>query len=357
MSVSYDPKTRTYFGQIIWHDESGRQHVQKKRGFAGKREARKWCEEQRALAAKKCITFQSLAEEYISAESDKPETVKRDRRFLRDYVGSLCESDVQSLKKSQLVKWRNGIAALDLSTNYKNTILAFVRLVLSYGSDTYGYPGHGGVLIPLKKKSSEHHEYVIYTPEQFELFLSHVTNPVYHAFFRVIFWGGLRRGEALALQKQDVLPDQSIMIRGSMDGMRDGIHGPKTYDSYRKVFLDPGTYAELQTLMDVPGPYLFGGDRCLPTTDIIRVKKAAAVAAGLPVCRTHDLRHASATMLLTNGADITAVSKRLGHADVSTTMDIYSHVTIESNRDLQERLDRIAEQAEASSAAGKDGRK
>lgn len=41
MSVSYDPKTRTYFGQIIWHDESGRKLFLKKRGFPGKKDARK----------------------------------------------------------------------------------------------------------------------------------------------------------------------------------------------------------------------------------------------------------------------------------------------------------------------------
>lgn len=100
--------------------------------------------------------------------------------------------------------------------------------------------------------------------------------------------------------------------------------------------------------MSTPGPYLFRGERCLSTTDIIRIKKAAAEAAGLLVCRTRDLRHASATMLLTNGADLTAVSKRLGHADVSTILDIYSHVTNESARDLLERLDRISAQVENS---------
>jgi len=48
-------------------------------------------------------------------------------------------------------------------------------------------------------------------------------------------------------------------------------------------------------------------------------------AAGLPDIRFHDLRHTAATLMLLNGVPILVVSKRLGHAKVSTTLDIYGH--------------------------------
>jgi integrase len=47
--------------------------------------------------------------------------------------------------------------------------------------------------------------------------------------------------------------------------------------------------------------------------------------AGLPDIRFHDLRHTAATLMLLNGVPILVVSKRLGHAKVSTTLDIYGH--------------------------------
>lgn len=49
-------------------------------------------------------------------------------------------------------------------------------------------------------------------------------------------------------------------------------------------------------------------------------------AAGLSSIRLHDVRHTYATVALSAGVPITIVSRRLGHATVSITLDVYSHV-------------------------------
>ena len=51
----------------------------------------------------------------------------------------------------------------------------------------------------------------------------------------------------------------------------------------------------------------------------------------LPPIHPHKLRHTMASVLINDGADIVTVSKRLGHAKVSTTTDIYSHIIKEAD--------------------------
>ena len=61
----------------------------------------------------------------------------------------------------------------------------------------------------------------------------------------------------------------------------------------------------------------------------------------LPHLRLHDIRHASATMMIEHGVDIKTVQSRLGHSDISTTLNIYSHMTEKMNRNAADKLDEV----------------
>ena len=52
----------------------------------------------------------------------------------------------------------------------------------------------------------------------------------------------------------------------------------------------------------------------------------------LPVIPLHGLRHTSATLLIASKQDVRTVSARLGHAQASTTMNIYAHALQETDR-------------------------
>ena len=60
--------------------------------------------------------------------------------------------------------------------------------------------------------------------------------------------------------------------------------------------------------------------------------------AGLPRIRIHDLRHTHITLAIQAGAPISAVSRRAGHARVSTTMDIYAQVTPDMHAEVADRI-------------------
>ena len=59
----------------------------------------------------------------------------------------------------------------------------------------------------------------------------------------------------------------------------------------------------------------------------------------LPRVRFHDLRHSHATQLLLAGVHPKIAQERLGHATITTTLDLYSHVTETMQSDAAERLD------------------
>ena len=64
----------------------------------------------------------------------------------------------------------------------------------------------------------------------------------------------------------------------------------------------------------------------LDERNVRRVFKAVLETAGLPALRIHDLRHTTATLLLTQGVHPRVVMATLGHSQISLTLDTYSHV-------------------------------
>ena len=61
-------------------------------------------------------------------------------------------------------------------------------------------------------------------------------------------------------------------------------------------------------------------------------------ASGLPKIRFHDLRHSAATLLLSKGVHPKIVQERLGHSQISVTLDTYSHVLPSLQKDAVQKI-------------------
>lgn len=72
--------------------------------------------------------------------------------------------------------------------------------------------------------------------------------------------------------------------------------------------------------------------------NLVRDFKEQLVSAGLPEIRFHDLRHTTATLLLSKGVHPKVVQKILGHSQISLTMDTYSHVTPTMQNEAAEKM-------------------
>ena len=74
---------------------------------------------------------------------------------------------------------------------------------------------------------------------------------------------------------------------------------------------------------------------------LTRSFKRALARHGLPQMRYHDLRHSTASILVDKGWDINDIKEWLGHADISTTANIYAHISHRRKVSLAQDLDKV----------------
>ena len=164
-------------------------------------------------------------------------------------------------------------------------------------------------------------------------------DPHFVPFFQLLVGTGLRFGEATALTARDFdLDGPTPTVRVSKAWKSDDSGGyfvgpPKTRRSVRTVSLAPSTVAAIRGAIEAAGDgYVFtlkrGGVMRSGST-YNRAWEPALKAAGIAKedrPRIHDCRHTHASWMVAAGMEIFALSRRLGHESVTTTMDRYSHL-------------------------------
>ena len=85
-------------------------------------------------------------------------------------------------------------------------------------------------------------------------------------------------------------------------------------------------YKKQQHKTDPEAVFLFGTSRPLPERTTDRFFENACENANVKKIRIHDLRHSCASLLLSKGVSIVAVSRQLGHANVTQTLNTYAHL-------------------------------
>lgn len=155
-----------------------------------------------------------------------------------------------------------------------------------------------------------------------------------HALVETLYATGLRVSELVALPLAVALRDERWFVIRGKGGKERVVPLSDAARQAMKAWLG----ARSESAADEKSPYLFPSESAsghLPRQVFARELKGLAARAGLPASAVspHVLRHAFASHLLQNGADLRSVQQLLGHADISTTQ-IYTHV-------LEERLVRL----------------
>ena len=74
-------------------------------------------------------------------------------------------------------------------------------------------------------------------------------------------------------------------------------------------------------------------------SNVLKRYKATLASAGLPEQRFHDLRHYAATFMVARGVPMRVVMDILGHSQMATTANLYSHVMSAAHREVADMID------------------
>ena len=201
-----------------------------------------------------------------------------------------------------------------------------------------------GCKLPPKKAR----EMQVLTREELQRFLIQAKFEGYYEVFLLDLATGLRRGELMALQWDDLnfktgvlnVNKQVYDVRGQLQ-----ISTPKTKNSVRKIVLPPAVVAVLREYKKtVDSRWMFPSpvkEDCPITPGVVRRRLQFILEhAGCKHIRFHDLRHTFATLALENGMDVKTLSAILGHVSAATTLDIYTHITDDMQRAAAANIDR-----------------
>ncbi|MCM2425068.1 tyrosine-type recombinase/integrase [Streptomyces sp. RKAG337] len=170
----------------------------------------------------------------------------------------------------------------------------------------------------------------------------------------VLIGTGIRKGEALGLHWNDVHPSQGVLyIRYTLSAVDNNqlvLTTPKTRTSKTWVAVSPRVASALQRRAhDKPassgdgfrGGLVFHQPDGLPLHPgyVLNHFHDLSRQADVPRTTIHDLRHLAATISITAGVPLTVVSKTLRHSMLSTTANIYSHLTAQAAYDAVDSID------------------
>lgn len=184
---------------------------------------------------------------------------------------------------------------------------------------------------------------------------------IYWIFFKVLIQTGMRKGEAAALQWNDIdLKEGFININKTLDfdannnselfgdpktftskrvitiskGLINDLHFHKKYQNQNKIALNEVYQHDLNLVLSRnDGNYM-------PKSTLFNAFRRILKRSDLPSLPIHSLRHTHAVLLLESGADMKYVQERLGHGSIQITSDVYAHI---SKKIEQENMNKFEE--------------
>lgn len=332
-------------GYLGLDPKTGKEIRTTKRGFKTKKSAEiAWANIQIAFEEpdelqSKTLTFADLVDLWLEEYEKTVEssTLFKVQGILKNHVipsfGDYKLEDITpDLLQDELNRW---------SKKYTNAnkFFSYVTLPLDYAYRRSIIADNPANRIKKGKKKRAPEKLKFYDKEQLKQFMQAVKdggNIRIYAFFRLLAFTGMRKGEVLALQWEDIdFKKKTVLVYRNLSRKDTGLYikTPKTRAGYRRISIDDKTVDTLKAYQKE----WRSGDKGLvfksKNGDVLSPAKprkwylTALAKTDLPAIPIHGFRHTHCSLLFEMHATPKDVQYRMGHSDIKTTLNIYSHVT------------------------------
>lgn len=355
MPTYFNENAQTWYCKFYYRDFMGRHRQKKKGGFKLQKEAREW---ERAFIRQNeggpDITFNDL---YAIYANDMGHRLRRSTLITKEHLVRtkilpyFGEFPVNQIGAHTIREWQN--IMWDYKDSYgdgysqtylkamNNQLSAIFNYAVRYFQLTSN-PCHAAG--SMGKKQAEQNQF--WSPKEFHIFLDYLReNTEMHLLFSLLYYTGIRIGELLALTLADFYKEQGIInINKSYHRIngQDFITPPKTPKSLRVVALPEFLQLQLEAFIkekaiNRPSERLFSCTKYY----ISKYMTEACQRSGVAKIRIHDLRHSHASLLIERGFSPLLIAERLGHENIETTLNTYSHLYPHRQAELAQNLQEI----------------
>lgn len=287
--------------------------------------------------SKNNLSFKDVYENYLVYATKRHKKQGLDtitQNFNNHILPFFKDKRMNELTKIDILDWQDYILTKNFSSNFNNALYSRLGSFMTYCVD-YDYLTEN-LVRKVKKfpKKIECKERRVYNIWQFIWFSLHLKHKIIKQFFNFMFFYGTRPSEAMALRFSD-LDGFKVHIRYNLQRRGERLlDTPKNQSSIRtfkigllekiRMYRLKKYYIKLYGKFDI-NYFVFGGKKPLSTSTIDRYKHKACINAHIFEITQHEFRHSYASRMIRKGVPIADVSKSMGHSNISTTLDIYTH--------------------------------
>lgn len=350
--------SKNWRAQISWYDADGKRRYKSKAGFPTKRQAQEWANKMEVAKDDNQITdknptFAKAYEDYTNTYKIPGKAASTQRRYrysikvINDYFGKT--------KLNKINRYRYQTFINDYGKDHaKNTVRMLNRYIKAFARDSVSdkiIANNFTDRVNLTWNDENTHKVQYLNYDEIKRLLNSLeTNiePTYISRYMIItaLYTGMRIGEIMALEWSDIdFKNKLIKITKSYSYTEDRIKDPKTESSKRVIRVSQKLLDILKQLRVNHQKFIFMSPQGkVPTANaankVLR-KQLKKLGIKKDHFHFHSLRHTHVALLLFKGVPLYAISKRLGHSNMSITADVYAYMLDELRQKSDDQIEEI----------------